>query len=166
MGQFPSLRSVFNSACLLGSTFWTRDYTSFARYRPMAETIKEDCSSLSVNRILGILTVDSTPACPMRKQKGVCVIKRQTCRHRKRSYGYQRGKAWGRDKLRVPGLPALLRHRGNCPGRGACLGSSVESSTRCSGLRRFPLMSLLLNMLSRLVITFLPRSKRLLISWL
>ena len=28
------------------------------------------------------------------------------------------------------------------------------------------LMSLLLNMLSRLVITFLPRSKRLLISWL
>ena len=28
----------------------------------------------------------------------------------------------------VPGLPALLRHRGNCPGWGACLGSSVESS--------------------------------------
>ena len=41
----------------------------------------------------------------------------------------------------VPGLPALLRHRGNCPGRGACLGSSVESSTRCSGLRRFPFFS-------------------------
>ena len=28
----------------------------------------------------------------------------------------------------VPGLPALLRHRGNSPGQGACLGSSVESS--------------------------------------
>ena len=55
----------------------------------------------SVNRILGILTVDSTPACPLRKQKGICVIKRQTCRHRKQSYGCQRGKAWRRDKLRV-----------------------------------------------------------------
>ena len=46
MGQFPSLRCVFNSACLLGSTFWTRDYTFFACYRPMAETIK-DCSPVS-----------------------------------------------------------------------------------------------------------------------
>ena len=32
----------------------------------------------------------------------------------------------------VPTLPALLRHRGNSPGRGACLGSSVESSPRCT----------------------------------
>ena len=67
----------------------------------MAETIKGDCSPLSVNRILGILTVDSTPACPVRKQKGVCAIKEQTCRYRKQSYGYQRGEVWGRDKLRV-----------------------------------------------------------------
>ena len=33
-------------------------------------------------------------------------------------------------------------------------------------MRRGQVMSLLFNMLSRLVITFLPRSKRLLISWL
>ena len=34
------------------------------------------------------------------------------------------------------------------------------------GVEQRQVMSLLLNMLSRLVITFLPRSKRLLISWL
>lgn len=38
-------------------------------------------------------------------------------------------------------LRALPRRQSNCPGRGACLGSSVESSTRCSGLRRFPFFS-------------------------
>ena len=38
------------------------------------------------------------------------------------------------------------------------------SLTRCTFVGK--VMSLLLNMLSRLVITFLPRSKRLLISWL
>lgn len=66
----------------------------------MAETIKEDCSPLLVKHILGILTGDFTPACPTRKQD-ICVIKEQTCRHRKKRYGYQSGKAWGRDKLRV-----------------------------------------------------------------
>ena len=32
----------------------------------------------------------------------------------------------------VPRLPALLRHRGKSPGRGAHLGSSVQSSPMCS----------------------------------
>ena len=42
----------------------------------------------------------------------------------------------------VPGLPALLRHRGNCPGWGACLGSSVKSSPQVlCGLRHFPFFS-------------------------
>ena len=31
-----------------------------------------------------------------------------------------------------PGLSALLRHRGNSPGQGACLGSSVKSSPMSS----------------------------------
>ena len=51
-------------------------------------------------------------------------------------------------------------------------GSKITADGDCShGIKRCLLfgskvMSLLLNMLSRLVITFLPRSKRLLISWL
>ena len=44
-------------------------------------------------------------------------------------------------------------------------GKTIALTTRIF-VRKGPLMSLLFNMLSRLVIAFLPRSKRLLISWL
>ena len=45
-------------------------------------------------------------------------------------------------------------------------GQYAEVRARNSTAVLYKVMSLLFNMLSRLVITFLPRSKRLLISWL
>ena len=65
-----------------------------------------------------------------------------------------------------PGQQAWTLYTG-CAKGGHCLPLEVSSlkyirQTQSGG----KVMSLLFNMLSRLVITFLPRSKRLLISWL
>ena len=61
--------------------------------------------------------------------------------------------------MQSKGFSSLLQHH-----------ISKASILRCSTFFRWTfvgkVMSLLFNMLSRLVITFLPRSKRLLISWL
>ena len=82
------------------------------------------------------------------------------------------------DLLAVPGtLKSLLEHHSSKASilrRSAFFTVQLSHPYRTTGktiaLTRWifvgKVMSLLLNMLSRLVITFLPRSKRLLISWL
>ena len=82
------------------------------------------------------------------------------------------------DLLAVPGtLKSLLQHRSSKASIIQCsafftvqLSHPYMSTGKTIALTRKTLvgkvMSLILNMLSRLVITFLPRSKRLLISWL
>ena len=78
------------------------------------------------------------------------------------------------DLLAVQGtLKSLLQHHSSIL-QGSALYSPTLTSihdywkNRSLSRRTFvgKVMSLLFNMLSRLVITFLPRSKRLLISWL
>ena len=82
------------------------------------------------------------------------------------------------DLLAVQGtLKSLLQHHSSKASILQCsafftvqLSHSYMTTGKTIGLTRWTfddkVMSLLLNMLSRLVITFLPRSKRLLISWL
>ena len=82
------------------------------------------------------------------------------------------------DLLAVQGtLKSLLQHHSSKPSilqRSAFfivqLSYSYMTTGKTTALTRWTfvgkVMSLLLNMLSRVVITFLPRSKRLLISWL
>ena len=82
------------------------------------------------------------------------------------------------DLLAVPGtLKSLLQHRSSKASilqRSACfivqLSHPYMTTGKTIALTRWnfvdKVMSLLFNILSRLVITFLPRSKRLLISWL
>ena len=76
------------------------------------------------------------------------------------------------DLLAVQGtLKSLLRHHSSKASILQCSAFfTVQLSHPCmtTGKRTLvaKVMSLLLNMLSRLVITFLPRSKRLLVSWL
>ena len=82
------------------------------------------------------------------------------------------------DFLAVPGtLKSLLQHHSSKASVIRCsafftvqLSHPYMTTGKTIALTRqtfvSKLMSLLLNMLSRLVITFLPRSKRLLISWL
>ena len=74
------------------------------------------------------------------------------------------------DLLAVQGtLKSLLQHNINSSALSLLHGPNVTTG-KTIALTRWTLvgkvMSLLLNILSRLVITFLPRSKRLLISWL
>ena len=81
------------------------------------------------------------------------------------------------DLLAVQGtLKSLLQHHSSKASILRCSAFTVQLSHpymttgKTIALTRWTfvskVMSLLLNMLSRLVITFLPRSKRLLISWL
>ena len=82
------------------------------------------------------------------------------------------------DLLAVPGtLKSLLQHHSSKPSILRCsaffivqLSHPHMTTGKAIALTRWTfvgrVMSLLLNMLFRLVITFLPRSKRLLISWL
>ena len=84
----------------------------------------------------------------------------------------------GLDLLAVQGtLKSLLQHYSSKPSILRCaaffivhLSHPYMTTGKTIALTRWTfvdkVMSLLLNMLSRLVITFLPRSKRLLISWL
>ena len=95
----------------------------------------------------------------------------------KKSQGCSPSEWTGWISLQSKGLSSLLQHHSSKPSILRCsaffrvqLSHPYRTTGKTVGLTRPTLigkvMSLLLNILSRLVITFLPRSKRLLILWL